>query len=166
MRRRPEHQPIDDAEHRGVRADAECERGDDGEREARTRAQSATSVAQIAHRVLEQMHAARISRFFFHAIEAAEGEARAPRGFVDRDPRAHVLRGFALEMKSELVVELALHFCAPENRAQAIAHVAPEVGQQVRAAHRMSRTRRTATVRRRHASVSVSSWLRPVRVSS
>ena len=82
IRERPEHQPVDDAEHRGVRANAECERGDDGEGESGARAQSADGVAQIAHRILEQLHAARIAGFFLYAIDAAEGQTRATLGLL------------------------------------------------------------------------------------
>ena len=124
------------------------------------------SVVITAHRVLEELHAARIARLFLHAIEAAEGEVRPAHGLVARNAPTFVLGGLALEMKSKLVIELALHLRAPEDRAQAIAEIAREIGNDVCRAHRISRTRRTATVSRRHASVSASSWLRPVRVSS
>src|ERR1041385_8245370 len=51
--RRSEKQPIDDAEHRGIRADSEAEGRHHRDRETRLHAQAANGVAQILLQALE-----------------------------------------------------------------------------------------------------------------
>ena len=51
IRQRPQQQLIDDGEDRRVGADAERERQDDGDREARAAAKAATHVPRVAHHV-------------------------------------------------------------------------------------------------------------------
>src|SRR6185437_8315109 len=61
VRGRPEHEPVDDAEHCGVRAEPEREREHDAKREARFRTQDAERVSDILHDRLDEHRTADVT---------------------------------------------------------------------------------------------------------
>ena len=124
---------------------------DHREREARVSAQPADRVAHIAHDLLEHAHAARVARLFLHAIHAAERESRAARGFRRGPPAALSFSASRSRWKRSSSSSSRSTSARRNRRAQAKAHVARDIHEHVPGAHCMSRTRRTATVRRRHA---------------
>ena len=79
---RLEQHAVDDAEHRGVGADAQAEHQDGDQREARLTPERPRRVAHRARGPIEPQHAALVAAFFAHAVHAAKsrpGAAAAPR---------------------------------------------------------------------------------------
>ena len=60
IRERPQQQRVDDREHRRVDADADRQRDEGDQREARRLAQHADRIAQVAHEGLEDRHAVHV----------------------------------------------------------------------------------------------------------
>ena len=65
----------------------------------------------------------------FTRLDAAEGEMGASHRFGVGDSLSLVLLGFALDVKAQLVGELALDLAAPNERAGAIEEVIPPLGE-------------------------------------
>ena len=113
VRRRPEEQAIDDAEHRRVGADAESEGGDDADREAGLEAKPAQRVAQILGEAAPPFRApllidARAIDFRETpacALNVAEASLGFPPGFVGIHAAVHELPHSHLEVKAQLVVD-------------------------------------------------------------
>ena len=128
-RRRAKQQTVDDAEHRRVRADAESERENDRDGEPRLCLEPARGVAKVLRENVDQREAARVARVVLDAIESAEAEPRAPFGLVARNAGRDVLLDFALDVKAQLIVQLALDGGPLEERAHAKAQVAQDLAQ-------------------------------------
>ena len=58
--KRPQHERVDERENRDIRADAECEGGDDRQREGRAAPERSNRLAQIARHGLEALGSAHI----------------------------------------------------------------------------------------------------------
>src|SRR6185312_16002641 len=103
--------------------DAECERGDDGEREGGAAPEGSNRIAQIARDGLDERRAARIAARLFHLFDAAEFEPRAAQRRLVRHAVPFVVLRLSLDVEAELRVELMLEGVARKERAQAIAKV-------------------------------------------
>jgi hypothetical protein len=103
-----EENTVDRAEDRCRSADTDGERQHDDGSEARPPAQAPHSIAHIAEKVLERADAADVAAFVLVALDAAEGDHRAPASFVRRDTARNEVRGLHLDVESHLVVHLAL----------------------------------------------------------
>src|SRR4029453_672777 len=80
VRVRPQHQSVDDAEHRGVRADAETERDDRAEREPWGTSKSADGVADVLLQVVEPWYRPQLARLLVDPGHVAEAASRGPVG--------------------------------------------------------------------------------------
>jgi hypothetical protein len=114
VRRGPQQEPIDDAEHRDVRADAQCERDHGGKRETRRAAERAQGESQVLADAVEQLHAhgvllpslGELPAVVAGIVQVAEeSECLAPRG-VGRPSIRDQLTCPHLEVKRELIVDL------------------------------------------------------------
>src|SRR6185436_5973823 len=101
-----QHRRIDQAEDGGIRADAESQRGDRGDREAGALPEDAGGVPDVLDKVLEEARAAHVAALLLHLIEAAELEAGAPARAGLVHARPHVVGDLTLEMIAKLGVEL------------------------------------------------------------
>src|SRR5439155_12146039 len=101
------------------------------------------------------------ARLVLGSIDTAEREARPAQCLAPREAGALVLVGLVLEMKPELVVQLALHAIALKERAQAVA----EIREHDYRPGSMFITSDTAAVSLSQASASAPSCFRPARVS-
>lgn len=109
---------------------------------------------------MERAHAARVERGLAALLDTAEREQGRPAGRggvgAGRDSRGLVL----LEMKADLLVQIALPAGSEGQRPEPL----QEVGDH-RSASRTRRIPSTAAAVRRQAAVSASSWRRPLAVS-
>ena len=105
---RLEEHAVDDAEDRGVGADAERHRQDDDEREAWRLEERACPVAHVLHERLGGAHEPRVADVIFHTADVAErGDRRAAR-LIARHAGADVLVGLHVEVEAHFGVERAL----------------------------------------------------------
>ena len=117
--RRPEEEPVDDREHRGVGTNAERQRQYHGDGESRPIAQAAERIADVLSAPVEPADAPRIALRLAEALHAAERDACPPPCFVRRQSLGtHQLLGFHFEMEADLVVQFAVDGSAVEQRAE------------------------------------------------
>jgi len=113
-RQRAQEQGVDQAEDRGVGADAERQRKRRDEREDRARYQHPGRVPQVTSEVFHMTGPAHIAAPFLdlgHTAESAQsGMAGLARGHARRD----VLRDELIEMEGQLGRELCLDLGPPE----------------------------------------------------
>jgi hypothetical protein len=125
IRQRPQQQLIDDGKDRGVAADAEREREDDGNREAGTRAQAAHHVSGVARQILDEARGSHVVAALLEPPHVAEARACRARGLLLAHPGSDVLLAERLEVKPHLAIHLAVA-AAPgercEDASQAIRH--------------------------------------------
>src|SRR3569833_1265072 len=114
------------AEHGCRSTDADRERRDRDEREARRTPECAKREGEIARAVLEQSRPARVADILLHLFDTTEGHhCRAMRvGMALTVPTAIVL--FHREVEAQLFVELALFAPAKHQRANALDQVGEE----------------------------------------
>jgi hypothetical protein len=116
------------------------------------------TVAEIANRFIYHVHAPRVAALFRHLIEAAEIETDSTARLLGCEPGLDILSRLLLDVKVELLVELALDGSAAKRGAKTI--------KQVRQHHAppllMSMTRPTAAVSFRQLSVCAASCFRPL----
>src|SRR5205823_3267699 len=111
-RRRPEEQSVDDAEHRGVRADAETEREYDRDGESRLETESAQCVPEILSArappfgptLLPDERAIDGGESLARALDVAEPPLGLLARFVARHAAGHEIPHRHLEVKTQLVV--------------------------------------------------------------
>jgi hypothetical protein len=161
----PEQHAIDHAEHGRVGPDPEGQRQHDARPEGHSMAEPAHRVSQVLRRGFEPGEPPRVARVVLDAAHASEGGAVAARRFLRRKTRLTKLLRLAVEMKPQLVVQVALQPVTPEEGAQPEAQFAQDAVQHGWLPQRMSSTRPTATVIRPQASVSLVRCVRPDRVS-
>src|SRR5690606_36876736 len=125
----PEQEPVDDREHRRVGADAEREGADHGDGEAGARADAAPGIAKVLPGDLEPGDAPARAAFFLHPLDAPEGEPRLAPGFPGRRARRDQLLRLPLEVEADFLVELAIDVVGPEDRAEPVPQLAPEVAE-------------------------------------
>src|SRR5580698_5968315 len=118
IRKRAQYRSVDHGEDGGVRADAESERENRDEAEARRAAQRAQAEACVGDEMLEPGNVARVAAFFRAFRYAAELKQSAPASFVARDALRHVEMRLLLDVVAQLVVEVGVNFRAVKERAQ------------------------------------------------
>src|SRR5262249_2658749 len=110
----PEHEPIDDAEHRDAGADAESEGERYRDRDGGGSAKGAPGVANVLLCMVEPWNAPAIARLFGHSSDVAELSTCTPACVVGLCSR---LAGVALElrlMKAQLILKLGVQPIAAE----------------------------------------------------
>src|SRR5262249_51790020 len=152
----------DDADDRGVRADAEREREHRHQREAGIARHPAQAVARVLSQVLEPAPAPRVAALLAQDRRVAEPPARGRVRLVGRDAGGARVRGAQVEVEAHLLGEIAVE--APS--AQKHAHPAGELSQ----AHRSSSyavwsTRTIAPITRSNCDISAASCFFPAAVS-
>src|SRR5438094_2012663 len=90
-------------------------------------AQGAQGVADVLQHRLKARRAARVAAQLFGVLDAAEREACTAECVLGREASADILLGLALDVKAQLVVELALDDVAAQEGAQAVAEVAQKL---------------------------------------
>ncbi len=155
IRQRPKQHAVDDAEDRGVGADAERQREHGDDREAGRARQSANRVARVLRELVQPLAAPHVARDFANGRDIAEVAARVAtrvaRRLAARDAVLHI----HLEMRSNLGVQLGV------SRAAAL----PPHGHTSSGAAGGSKSPATACVNCSQRDRSASSWVRPARVS-
>ncbi len=106
-RQRPEQHRIDDREDCEVGAEADGQRGDCREREARSVSQPAKCVADVLPKPVDQAETARLPAIDRHVLDAAELAARAPRGLFRRHAASHEICGVCVHVETQLVGQVA-----------------------------------------------------------
>jgi hypothetical protein len=113
-----QHDPVDEAEHRGVGADAKAERQDGGEGEAGGLHEGADAEAEIEQQVLQPPPAAALAGLLLQAGDVAElplgGVARLLRGQAVGLPVGRAL----LEVETHLLGHVAFEPRFAEKRAE------------------------------------------------
>ena len=151
-----QHRGVDEAEDRGVRADAESERRDRREREARALSKDTTGVPHVPGELFDQAGPANIAALVLHLIEAAELEAGPPARVRLAHARPHVVRDLALDVIAQLGVELRFQATPAEQPRPPGHDASPSAVLMIKP---------IASVSRRQLSASVAMWVRPFRVS-
>ena len=160
---RPQEHAVDDAEDRGVGADAERHGEDHDESEPRIARHVAQAVTDILHECFPEPRQPRIAHVVFHAVDLTEVSERRGACFRRAHATADVVFREHVDVKRQFAIELAFVAFAPEQRCKAgfdsFQHGVPvEPGQ-------LARMRATASERRSQFLVSSVSCFRPVRVS-
>ena len=108
-RQSSEHDGIQHAEHGGAGADAQGQRGDGEQGDARAAARELSSqrVPQVASEVVEPPCAAHVAAQLLDLVQAAELEARAPARLVLGQAGPDVMGYLPLDMVAQFAVELA-----------------------------------------------------------
>ena len=121
IRKPGEQDPVHHREDRGGRAQTQAEHGDHGEGQAGVAPERAQRIACIRDELVEREHPARLAYFVFDPLDTAEGGERFPPGVGAARARA----GFrlALDVKTQLLVELALQAPAEEQGLQALEEI-------------------------------------------
>ena len=115
-------------------------------------------------RCFERGDAAGFAAFFRDLLDAADREPGVPQGLVPRHPGADQLFDLPLIVELQLRRQLAFHVRAPEDCPQPVLRSLTTVGMDP--PHAISRIWPMVTDSVRQAAASVSSCLRPARVSS
>ncbi len=122
-RHRPQHDRFEQAEDRGVRADAERERQDDDRGEPGIAPERAQRVAHVLVDLFQSRPRPHRARRFFRQRDVAERDQRLPARFVRRHAAIDVVLHFALEVIADVRLEavqrtlFARHRLIPEPRA-------------------------------------------------
>ncbi len=119
-KRAEKHAP-DDAEHRGVRADAQAEGERDHGGEARVAAKASRAVLEVLDEGLEKARAPGVAAFLLDTLDAAEAHGGTAPRLLRAQALALPLLGLELEMEAQLVVQLTLGAIAGEEGAQEMA---------------------------------------------
>jgi hypothetical protein len=115
-RHRAEQNAVDVPEHDPVDADAKPERERRGKYETRVAAHSLCRVAHVRTQVVEPTCATFVTHGFAMALHRAEGDERAPPRVGGGHTFTNQMLGFALEVKSKLLLETRLRVTRPKNR--------------------------------------------------
>ena len=116
-RQSSQHQRIDHAEERRVRADAEGQRDHRDRGESPVAPQHAHRVAHVAPRVLDPAEGSSVAVLFFHLLYSTE---RAPCGesrLLGCRAAPHVLRGELVQVRAHFFVESGVQLPSQEQRA-------------------------------------------------
>ena len=116
---------VDDAEDGAVGADAEGQRQRDDDGEGGIGPQLPEGIAEILQGVLDETGASGFAAVFADLLVAAEGETGAAARFGFGKAGLPELLDFVVEVKAELVVELAFDGAAAKESAQAITQIIP-----------------------------------------
>ena len=113
--RLPQHERVDEREDRGIRADAEREREDRNECEARASADAAHGIAEVGGTLVEEPHAERGAAVFLLRLDRAELDPRAPARLCWSHTAADEIVGERVDMEPEFVGHLAFERRAAKN---------------------------------------------------
>ena len=102
-RQRPEHDGVDDAEHRGVCGDADRQRQRTRGRETGRFAQLSNGKSQVGEEVLNPGPRPDVSRLFFNARDVPELAARLSDGVVSRNAARDELIDPFIEVPTDLL---------------------------------------------------------------
>ena len=125
IRKRPKHHGVDDAEHRGVGADAERQRDDRDGREARRSAQATRGIAHILPDGFHGALPATPAHLRLRRPDASDLDTRRSLGSLARHSGAHFFVDGQLQVVPQLVVELLLDRFPVEERSDSAAQRAP-----------------------------------------
>src|SRR5579863_3679308 len=115
-----QHDGIEEAEDRGVCANAESERKNCDARDDGSAAENAQRVADVLQEIFEEADAAGVAALFLNLFGAAESKAGAANGFFAGGPGAHILFDLLFEVKAKLVVHFGFDGLATEQNPQAV----------------------------------------------
>jgi hypothetical protein len=164
IREGPQHHRVDDAEHRDVGADAQCQCHDAHGGKARSPRERPHGEAQILPDALDRQHphvADRLLRLFEAAQIAQSGSSRLARRQALFDVRV----GFHRQMELELRLHLACDSPSLPERAQTRQHRIPHRPVLPRGDQVPCNRRRMASENCRQSAASTSRCLRPAVVS-
>jgi len=113
VRQRPQQHAAGHAEHGRAGADAERQRDDRHDREARAAAQDAERVADVVQQVLEAASAAHVVPGVLERGQVADAALRLTLRLVGRQAFSRQPIGQQIDMVTKLVVNLAGHRVAP-----------------------------------------------------
>ena len=112
VRQRLEQHAVDDAEHRGVGADAQAQHQDGDQREPRLTPERSRRIAHRACGPVEPQQPALLAALLAHALDAAEPRPGAAARLVGRHALVHQVPGLEVEMELQLGVELLVELLA------------------------------------------------------
>ena len=157
-RQRLDQHGIDQAEHRGRRADTEGQHRDHDRREAGVAAEQLDSVGRVLQQDLEPADTAPIAMGLGDSFDAAESQPCAASRFASRQARRDAVGLGHLEVSSDFALELAIETASPKKRGELMRDPAD--------VHAFaSRTRATSAVAFSQFATSTRSWRAPVFVS-
>jgi hypothetical protein len=113
-----QHQGVDHAEHRRVRADAQRQQQHDDNGESGRTAQHAGAVLQVAPGAVEYRFPANVTNPILHRFDAAQLDARGANGLRPRQPRSHLFFDSGGEKLAQLVVQFRFNAGCPEQAPQ------------------------------------------------
>jgi hypothetical protein len=113
---------VDDAEDRGVGADAQGERHDRGGREDRVAPQAPDAVPEILEERLDDGRSRLVEARLLVLLDAAEGEERLPARLLGRQAALDQLARLHVEVEAHLFVHLFLDRAPPPERLQGRQH--------------------------------------------
>jgi hypothetical protein len=117
-RKPPQHQRVDQTEDGGVGADAEREREDDYQGEARCLGEQAQRVAHVAEDRVERRAVALRADALFRLLEPAERQRRLAPCLVLRKAIAHLVGGGHFEKRLQLLIDSLLRLLPVEHPPQ------------------------------------------------
>ena len=119
IRQRPEQQRVDDAEHDSVGPDADGQRQEDYGGESRAAPHEPYGESKVLQRRLEDRDPTTISIGALHLLDASQLDQGVSAGFHGAHPESTVVVDVHLQVKSELVVQLAIQMAAVEKAPHA-----------------------------------------------
>ena len=141
-----------------VRADAECQNGDNDCGSGLVAGEVAEGEAQVAAEGVDPAHAARVARVFLEHGHIAELASRRQSRLVGRQTARHQTFGGAVDVLAHLVLHVALERAASQQGAQA----KPDPAHRI---HVVFRIAPSAPANRSHPSRCSASCVRPAAVS-
>ena len=115
--KRLQQQRIDEAEDRGVRADAERKRQDGDDRECRRSTQQPERIADISAQLVDDAQPEHLPAFVSPGVDAAKRDPRQSVSFVGGDAAADEIGTVQIDMQSHLVLHLAIEIACQTRRA-------------------------------------------------
>jgi hypothetical protein len=119
VRERTEKNRIHKRKDRRVRADSKGKRQYRNGSEARRLSQHPQSVSHVLYKGFEEADASGIAALLFDLLEAAERQAGASGGFIQRQACGYVLLYFVVEMSAELIIKFCFDGVSVEQCAEA-----------------------------------------------
>ena len=108
IRQRFEHRSVGDAEHRGIRADAECKNHDRGGGKSRRAAQPAQGIAHILHKPFDPGTRAMLTDGFLGWLEPIDGHPACARGRGCVGAGLPLFVGDEIDVALQLLVQIAI----------------------------------------------------------
>ena len=118
VRQRRQQNSIDQAENRGIRADAQRQRQHRNYGKARRSSQGASAVTQILRPSFQESHAPRVPAFFFGSLHSAKLQASLAQRFRARQAAADEILRAGFDVETEFGVHFGFHAGAQQRAAQ------------------------------------------------